>query len=334
MEKEPLHIVVIGASAGGLNALSEFVGQIQPEWDASWFVVLHLSRKGIGDFLLHRLQRVTKLSCLLAADGIPIEKGKIYIAQPGHHLLLKKGVVRIGHGPEENRWKPSIDVLFRSAVAAYDGSVIGIVLTGLLNDGTTGMSAIKRGGGTTIVQDPNEAEYPDMPLSVLNNMEVDHCVSLGEMGKVLEKVISIPPAGTHEVPEDILKEAEIAEKMASGIDLVGSLGKSSAFTCPDCGGMLTEINYDAIKRFKCHTGHSYSEEDLVVAQSRNIESTLWVALRMMEERRSLLKNIEQDNRKRGFFRFADETNKKGSEIEIHIKTLKDLLFETQSDITE
>src|SRR5205085_2193329 len=147
------------------------------------------SHKSIGDFLVHRLQASTNYMCVLAKEGTPIAYDTIYIAPPNSHLLVGSDKIVIGQGPEENRWRPSIDALFRSAAAHHGSAVTGIVLTGLLDDGTAGMEAIKRSGGSTIVQDPNEAEFPDMPMSVLNNMEVDYCIRLAEMGDVLKKII-------------------------------------------------------------------------------------------------------------------------------------------------
>src|SRR5256885_2737949 len=141
---EPKFIVVIGASAGGLSALIEVVSQLDRNIEAAICIVMHLSRKGIGDFLTYRLQKHTSLRCELATNGVSVEKGHIYIASPNLHLIVKPGRLLIGHGPEENRWRPSIDVLFRSAAAAYDGRTIGILLTGLLDDGTAGMLAIRR----------------------------------------------------------------------------------------------------------------------------------------------------------------------------------------------
>jgi two-component system, chemotaxis family, protein-glutamate methylesterase/glutaminase len=328
---EPKHIIVIGTSAGGLSALNELVRQLDPSWDAAYFIVLHLSRKGISDFLLHRLQHYTSLQCKLAAEDLPIQKGCIYIAIPNHHLILKKGVVKLGHGPEENRWRPAIDVLFRSAAAAYDSRTTGIILTGLMDDGTSGMWAIKRSGGSTIVQDPNEAEYPDMPLSVLNRMEVDHCVSLAEMGGVIKDIIENKELSEDQpIPPDVIAEAAIAERMATGIDIVQQLGKTSVYTCPDCGGILTEMdNNDKVQRYRCHTGHSYTQDDLMINMAGNIESTLWVALRMMEERKSLLRKMEQQTSDRGFARFAKDQKEKAAQLQKHIDMLKQLLSMSQ-----
>ena len=248
---EPKFVVVIGASAGGLTALEELASQLTPGMKASFLVVLHLSRKGIGDFLVHKLQKRTSLHCTIPKNGDPLLEDHIYIAPPDHHLLVKKGSIIIGLGPEENRWRPSIDVLFRSAAAAYNGHTIGIVLTGMLDDGTAGMQAIKKTGGTGIVQDPNEAEYPDMPLSVMNNMEIDYCLSLAEMGAVLQKITGDAEVITTSIPPEIKAESEIAEKVATGIENVAALGDKSLYACPDCGGGLWHIQENAISRYRC-----------------------------------------------------------------------------------
>jgi two-component system, chemotaxis family, protein-glutamate methylesterase/glutaminase len=189
---------------------------------------------------------------------------------------------------------------------------------------------IKRSGGTCIVQDPNEAEYPDMPLSVLNKIEVDQCVSLTEMGTVLQRLMETKEFKETEIPPDIVAEANIAEKVATGIEVVEKVGETSVYTCPDCGGMLTEVKEDKASRYRCHTGHVYSEKDLFLKQTENVESTLWVALRMMEERKNLLVRMENESKQRGFARFANEHRQKGEDLQVHINKLKELLFLTQN----
>ncbi|MGB8190924.1 MAG: chemotaxis protein CheB [Chitinophagaceae bacterium] len=328
-KKEQKFIVVIGASAGGLNALAELVGQLQPGMGAAYFVVMHLSRKGIGNFLTHRLQQHTSMTCRVPVNGEPILEDHIYIANPNQHMLLDEKHIVIGHGPQENRWRPSIDVLFRSAAVAHNSHVIGIILTGLLDDGTSGMWAIGQCGGASIVQDPNEAEYPDMPLAVLNNMEVDYCVSLGEMGALLQRITSgrhIPP---HQVPEEIKAEAEISYKVVTSIDAVSQLGEHSIFACPDCGGGLWHIANNNMTKYRCHIGHSYSEKDLMVKQTDKIESTLWVALRMMEERKRLLQKLQNDASQKGFTKMSAGHKETAEEIEQHIDLLKKLLYGVQ-----
>lgn len=328
MKGEPKYVVVVGASAGGLTAVTELVAQLKPGMNIAVLVVLHLSRKGISEFLVHKLQQVTQLHCVAAADEATIHQDHIYVAPPNYHLLVKDGRTIIGHGPEENRWRPSIDVLFRSAAVHYNGCTIGIVLSGLLDDGTAGMLAIKKTGGKCIVQDPNQAEYPDMPLSVLNNMEVDHCVPLEEMGKVLMEITQTEPE-KHSIPEDIQRESAIAEKVSIGIANVEPLGEQSLYTCPDCGGSLWKLQEGKTDRYRCYTGHTYSERDLSVKQAEQVESTLWIALRMIEERRNLLRKMELETKQRGFHRIASDHADRAQELDDHIARLKGILFAIQ-----
>lgn len=275
------------------------------------------------------MQQFTPLHCLAAADEGKIHADHIYIAPPNFHLLVKDGRTLTGHGPTENRWRPSIDVLFRSAAAHYNGRTIGIILTGMLDDGMAGMQAIKQSGGKCIVQDPNEAEYPDMPLAVLNAIDVDHCVPLAEMGRIIAGLTSVEPV-KHEIPERVKMEAAIAEKVSVGMNNVQALGDQSVFTCPDCGGSLWRLNDSKADRYRCHIGHSYSERDLVIKQAEQAEATLWVALRMMEERRNMLLKLETDTRQKGLNRIASDHQDRAKELEDHISKLKEILFTVQN----
>lgn len=329
--KHPKFIAVIGASAGGLNALKEMVQNFQPGLDVAYCIVLHLSRKGIGDFVVHQLSQVASLPCCLAADGAPVEKDTIYIARPNQHLLVKDDHFILGGGPEENRFRPSIDVLFRSAAVAYSSNTIGIILSGMLDDGTSGMSAIKRSGGTCIVQDPNQAEYPDMPLSVINNMEVDHVVALSEIADVIATSIQKKGKKKSKVPEEVIAESKIAETTAVGIDVIENVADKSEFACPDCGGNLWTMKGDPLKRYRCHIGHAYTEKDLAVKQVEAAGATLWVALRMMEERKHLLKKFEMENRKKGYVALSSSQLEKQKQMQQHIDTLKKMLYNFQND---
>jgi len=330
---DPKFVIVVGTSAGGINALSEFVGQLKTGIDAAVFIVMHLSRTSISEFLMYRLQPNTELPCEIALEGAPIQKGHIYIASPNLHLLVKKGKIILGRGPEENRWRPSIDVLFRSAAAAYSTRSIGVVLTGLLDDGATGMLAIQRSGGTSIVQDPNEAEYPDMPLAVLSNMNVDYCIPLAQMGEVIAAIVQTTPK-ERPAPDDVIIESDIAERVVVDYENVKKLGEKSIYACPDCGGGLWDITKvgegkGPVVRYRCHIGHSYSEKDLVIKQGEIFESTLWTALRIMEERKTLLSKMENDNAKRGFSTMAKSYKEKADNIQMHVDKMKEVLFASQ-----
>jgi two-component system chemotaxis response regulator CheB len=241
-------------------------------------------------------------------------------------MVIKKGQVIIGQGPAENRWRPSIDVLFRSAAAAYSTRVIGIILTGMLNDGTSGMSAVKRSGGICIVQDPNKAEFPDMPLSVLNSMEVDYCLELSKMGAVLKKLTDRTVDLQIEAPPDVIAEAEIAERSSTNLNGVRELGVRSIYVCPDCGGGLWQMKDNSTDRYRCHVGHVYTEKDLFVKQGESLETTLWVALRMMEERNALLEKMANDERKKGLNSLAASKDERIADLQKHIDKLKEILF--------
>jgi two-component system chemotaxis response regulator CheB len=326
MEPSPKYIVAAGTSAGGIRALEELVMQLTPDMDAAFFLVLHLSRNGIGEFLFERLKRNTSLKCKVATNGEPIEKGVIYIAPPDNHLLVSKGYVIVGRGARENGWRPSINNLFRSAAASYNSRVIGIVLTGLLDDGASGMRAIKRCGGICIVQDPNEADYPDMPLSILNSMEVDFVSSLTKIGSVLAEIVENGHDITEApVPQDILIEAEIDQRVSTRIDNISQFEKIDV-NCPDCGGGLYVTQKEAPAHYRCHVGHSFSERELLVRVSEVMENTFWTSLRMMEERRTLLMNLYKKDLERGYNKTSERHLSLAKEMEVHIENLKQILF--------
>jgi two-component system, chemotaxis family, protein-glutamate methylesterase/glutaminase len=332
MESNPSFIVVIGTSAGGNNALIELVANLKADTDAAFFILMHLSRRSVGTFLLQSLQQVTSLPCKLAINEETIERGHIYIAPPDHHLLVD-GSFRIilGQGPPENRWRPSINTLFRSAAAAFGNRVVGVILTGLLDDGTTGMEAIKRVGGITIVQDPNEAEFPDMPLSVLNRMEVDHCALLSEIPLIIHDIVTTEELKKKVsiIPQDLVKEAEMSLKVSTSLPAVAELGEKTVYSCPDCGGGLWRLKGSNLEQYRCHVGHTFTDEDLLRSQVEELESTLWVALRMMEERRNLLMQFYNKDLKKGLRSLADTHKSRAEELDLHVIKLKELLFANQ-----
>jgi two-component system chemotaxis response regulator CheB len=330
-EEKPYFLVCIGASAGGLNAVLEIVSQFPATLHAAVCIVLHLSKSGIGEILAEKIKKRTLLSCVLAQDKSLIRPGTIYIAPPNVHLLVKKERIVIGHGPSENRFRPSIDVLFRSAAASYSERTIGIVLTGFLNDGTSGMWAIRQSGGHCIVQDPNEAEYPDMPLSVLETLEVDYCVPLKEMGKVIENIIHTGEITGIAPPDNVVAESRLSEMAATGVDKVASLGEKTDFACPDCGGGLWKIQNGRVKHYRCHIGHSYSEKDLLLKQDENIQQTLWVAIRMMEERKIMLMKISNQHAGKGLHSLHSQLREQAQHLDVHIEKLKDLLYAVNKD---
>ena len=184
------NIVVIGTSAGGLEALDELVGRLPTDLRAAIFIVQHMAPHHSGEPLLRRLSRHQAFQPKLARHGEFFKPGRIYIAPPDSHLLVKATKMLVTKGARENRHRPGIDPLFRSAAAAHGARVIGIVLTGMLDDGTAGLIAIKKCGGVAVVQDPREAAYSGMPISALDHADVDFCVSLAEMGSLAATLVA------------------------------------------------------------------------------------------------------------------------------------------------
>lgn len=329
--KEPKFIVVIGASAGGLHSVIELMASVTEEMDAAVFVVLHASNLAYTDAVVQRLQRNSVFTCKAAEHGEEIQTKHLYLAVPDHHLLIKPGKVLLGRGPVENRYRPSIDVLFRSAAVTYTTRVIGIILTGMLEDGTTGMQIVKQCGGTCIVQDPAEAEYADMPKSVLRFVDVDYCTSLQRIGIILQEKARNGVPEPIAIPPKIAKEAEIAERVAIGIENVEALGDRSAYSCPECGGSLWEIKHEGLTRFRCYTGHQFTADELQESKRRELESTFWIVLRILEERRNLLTKMAEEEQSKGWAHSAKNKSDRADELEVHIGRIKEILFQTTDD---
>jgi two-component system chemotaxis response regulator CheB len=209
---------------------------------------------------------------------------------------------------------------------------IGVIVTGMLDDGTAGMYAIKKCGGRLIIQDPREADYPEMPQSVLDKMEVDYILPLSEMGNIIKDIIDNNEPIEAAVPPEIQAEAQIAERMASAIDETSVLGKHSLNICPDCGGPLWELVEDNRVRYRCHIGHAYTETEFVAAQAQKVESALWSAIRLMEERKNVLNKIAIDEDRRGLKRMAESHFERVREIERNIDTLKAIIFPGEAQV--
>jgi two-component system chemotaxis response regulator CheB len=279
-----------------MPALEQLVAQLPAALPAAVLVVQHLAPHLDGQHLVTRLARHTDLACCLATAGAPIEAGTLYLAPPDRHLLAKDRTspyLLLTKGPHENNYRPGVDALFRSAAVAFGPAVVGVVLTGMLHDGTAGLEFIKRCGGVAVVQDPQDAEFSSMPDTALRNVEVDHVVPLHLMGPLLETLTrqAVPAARAFPIPEDLKLEAAIAERVVGSIEDVEQLGTLVPIICPDCGGNLWEMQHGNVLRYRCHTGHSFTAEVLLHDSQHGLEETLWVALRMMEERKNLLSSM-------------------------------------------
>ena len=257
-------IIVVGASAGGVEALSGLAESLPADLPAAVFVVLHLPPDA-RSLLPQILDRAGPLPAAHPADGAPIEHGRIYVAPPDHHLLVHRGTVRVVRGPRENGHRPAVDPLFRTASLAYGARVAGVVLSGALDDGTSGLIVIKRRGGISIIQDPAEAAFPSMPVSALENDHVDYSLPAAEIGPLLAELARTPvqEEGGTDVPNETHREAAMAELQSGAVHDPNRPGTASGFTCPECHGALWELQEDGLLRFRCRVGHAFSAESLL-----------------------------------------------------------------------
>jgi two-component system chemotaxis response regulator CheB len=289
----PKDIIVVGASAGGLEALRALAAGLPADLAASVFVVLHTSAESPG-MLAGILDRSGPLPAVTATDGERIRPGRVYVAPPGHHLVIEPGVVRATRGPKENRFRPAIDPLFRSAAQVYGPRVVGVILTGYLDDGTAGLWAVKQLGGTAVVQDPADALAASMPLSALRHVRVDHCLPLAEVAPLLVRLSEEEAeGGAFDVPEETKIKVSIALAEKALEAGVLKLGGPSNYACPECHGVLLQLREENRIRFRCHTGHAYSLESLVAEIDEAIEESLWSAIRSVEEKVLLMRHLAE-----------------------------------------
>jgi two-component system chemotaxis response regulator CheB len=282
------NIIVIGASAGGIDPLRTILRPLPADFQAALFVVMHLSPLS-PSVLPVILQRDTALTVMSAENGIPIEPGCVYVAPPDRHMLVEPGSVRLTRGPKENRHRPAIDVLFRTAARAYGSRVLGIVLTGLMGDGTAGIRVIKSEGGVAIVQDPEDAAFSMMPESALNTGVVDLVLAARDIAAKIKELVNESWEQTEGLQaQQVRWESPTAEgeKMSEEQD-ERLMGRPSQFTCPDCSGTLWEIQDGDILRFRCRVGHAYSGDGMRAGCSESVEGALWSAVRSLEESASL-----------------------------------------------
>lgn len=337
--------IVIGASAGGFEVVKNLASQLPEDLTVPVFVVMHVSASH-PSILPEILARVWQLPAIHPRDGGKIEPGVIYVAPPDHHLLIDNGHVAVKRGPKENGFRPSIDALFRSAAYSYGPGAIGVVLSGALHDGASGLWSIKRLGGTAIVQDPYEAEYASMPRSALEYVEADYKVRSTEVGPLLVRLVNgnTDREMETEIPMDKELEKRIAKEVniAAGTHLshkaILELGELTPFTCPLCQGTLVSINEGKLFRFRCHTGHGFSEDALLEDVMEATGETIVQVARGLQEAEMLLTHIGQHIRDNGntvraekFFAKAREIGKRASRF---MEAAEDHLSLSTSNLNE
>ena len=325
--------IVIGTSAGGVQALTKLVAGLPADLPAAVLIVLHIPSDSTG-LLPEILARESNLPVAHAINGERIRRGHIYVARPDLHLLMEREHVRLVHGPKENLHRPSIDALFRSAARWAGPRAIGVILTGARDDGAVGMRDIKQRGGTTIIQDPREALFPSMPMSVMRAIKVDYSLPLGEIAALLNKLCRETAAeeGRYPVPENVEIEARIAQQEMDGEELIASverIGKISKLTCPDCNGALWEISDEDLLRYRCHVGHAFSAESLSNGQGEMLEVALWSAVRALEEQMILARRIVERARRSNQTHAMLTFEKRARDAEAHSSAIRQLLLSAE-----
>ncbi len=304
-------IIVVGASAGGVEALTGLVRGLPSDLPAAVLVVLHIPPQA-RSHLPEILSRSGPLPAHHPRDGEPLRHGQIYIAPPDHHLLVERDCARVMHGPRENRYRPAVDPLFRSAAVAFGPRVVAVVLSGALDDGTAGLLAVKRMGGIAIVQDPAEALVANMPAHAIEYVQVDHIVRIAELGALLNTLAHQPPAkGAPAVPEDLRREVSFAE---GDPQIIGTPppGKLTTYACPDCGGPLWEVYDEDLPRFRCRNGHGLTVESMLDGTSAGLEEALWAALNALENSSSVAEQVAKDAHARGHTLVAERMEEKAT----------------------
>lgn len=323
------NIVVIGASAGGIPALMALFKGLPEDTGACYFVVQHLSPH-YGSELDRLLQSVTPMAVVFANDLQPIMPDTVYVACPDRHLVIENDRVRITRGPKENRSRPAVDVLFRSAALAFGPRVIGVVLTGSLDDGTAGLWQIKDRRGLAFVQDPEEAAHRSMPDSAIENVDTDFVGTIDRLAaRIAREVAQDLPLPLAAPPRHGLQiETEVAlgdNGMQAG---VLELGKASKYTCPECQGVLVQIEEGRLVRFRCHTGHAYSVNSLLTKVNDTVDTSLWSTIRAIEERILLLEHLAELADRNGQSGRAAQLRIKAERAEQKCKPLRELVLDT------
>ncbi len=316
-------IIVVGASAGGVEAISRLAADLPSDLPASLFVVHHFPPTSVS-VLPDILNRRGPLCAANPEDGEEIRPGRIYVAPPDFHVLVKPGLIRLAHGPRENGHRPAVDPLFRTAALAYGRRVVGVILSGTLDDGTAGLAVIRSRGGMAVVQDPKDALYPGMPRSALENVGADYVLPLDRIGSVLVR-LAHEEVDEGEMPMPEEGERDIAEGAIVPLEKHPYPGPPSVFTCPECGGALWEFREGELMRFRCHVGHGYTAEALLDAQSADLEMALWSALRALEENAALARRMEDRAREKGHQMTAERFERHRSDTEQRADLIRNVL---------
>lgn len=317
-------IVVVGASAGGVRALQTLASALPVEFPAPILVVQHIGSH--PSILPQLLMRSGPLPAAHARDGERIARGRIHIAPPDHHMLVDGDFIRLSHGPKEQYTRPAIDPLFRSTAVSWAERTVGVLLTGLLDDGTQGLKDIKESGGVAVVQDPEDAEVPSMPLSALKYVDVDYRAPVASIGPLLASLVVQPAPHAKAGPvREMIAENDIVLGKGDFMENLKSIANPSTFVCPECNGSLWEVRDAKPRRFRCHTGHGFTLRTLQHAQATATDEALWSALRALQEKQLLLQSFAESHASAGATEEAARLEDEAARTERHGEMLRRLI---------
>jgi two-component system, chemotaxis family, protein-glutamate methylesterase/glutaminase len=324
MDRSEGRVIAIGGSAGAISAVRALCDTLPKDIPAAVCIVIHVGARGhnlIADVFQDRCPIPVKT----AVDGQKLVPGRAYVAAADQHLIVVDGTIRLGRGPRENLARPAIDPLLRSVGVSHGTRAIGVVLTGMLNDGAAGLADLKRCGGVTVVQNPIEAMARDMPLAALAASDIDYQTPIAELGALLKLLASEQRGPSPPVPEDIRLEVEIALGRPTGTEEMHRLANPVPLSCPDCGGVLSQMRSAPPLRFRCQVGHAYTAEALAAEQEGSVDEAIRVALRIVEERAVLTKKMAEEARRGGLRHSAASFERTSAQSRAHVETLRDAL---------
>jgi two-component system chemotaxis response regulator CheB len=315
--------IFIGASAGGVHAILQIAAALPADFPAPIFFVQHIGthRSHLDELISLRGPNAG----VMASDGELARAGRIYIAPPDRHMLMEGDRIRLFHGPKEHHSRPAIDPLFRSAALHCGAEAVGVVLTGMLDDGAAGLRAIKDCGGLAVVQDPDDAREPSMPLSALAAVDPDHVVPLAHMPGLLHGLALQPVTSERRAPPEPLRREQAVAMGVDAMENLKMLGTPSTFTCPDCGGVLFDVSSRGLVRYRCHTGHAFSLRTLAHTLEQLTDAALWTSLRTMQEKESVLRRLAVAQRAAGV---AADAEREADELAAVCEALRKLTERT------
>jgi two-component system, chemotaxis family, protein-glutamate methylesterase/glutaminase len=325
-------IVVIGGSAGSSRVLKTLLQELPADFGGTLFITTHMSAQH-PSYLASMLAANARIPVLNPEDGQPIEPGRAYIATPDKHLLLMESTIRLGRGPRENMSRPAIDPMFRSAALSFGPRVVGVQLSGMLNDGVSGLCAIRDVGGTIVVQHPLDAQRPDMPRAALEAVDADHVVAAAGLAELLTGLVKIDAGPALPIPESLAFEVDVAAGARLGSANLRQFAEPAALTCPDCDGVLSEVRGQQPLRYRCQIGHAYTAEQLAAKHER-VDEALRIAMRVMEERLELVERMARDARATGRIAVAELYESRATEYRRYAQTLRDATLSAQQPAPE